>query len=302
MSSALIQASNEFADYLQAGRGYSPNTVKAYETDVLDLLDFLAKRSITLVAELELDQVRDWLYEADQRGLSKTTLARKSAAIRSFSSWLKKTNQLDIDFAGRLKSPKASRSLPKVVSRETLAEIFETLSSLATPDNPNGMRDLLAIEMLYASGCRVSELVGLNLEDIDYSRNILRVMGKGSKQRMVPFGAPAREALDAYIRVGRKQFENEKSGQALFINSRGQRVGVRQVYALVAGLLDGTPTGVAGPHALRHSAATHLLDGGADLRAVQELLGHASLGTTQIYTHVSVERLREGYKQAHPRA
>jgi integrase/recombinase XerC len=302
VSSALIQASNEFADYLQAARGYSANTVKAYETDVLDLLDFLAKRSVTLVAELELDQVRDWLYEADQRGLSKTTLARKSAAIRSFSSWLKKTNQLDIDFAGRLKSPKASRSLPKVVSRETLAEIFETLSSLATPDNPNGMRDLLAIEMLYASGCRVSELVGLNLEDIDYSRNILRVMGKGSKQRMVPFGAPAREALDAYIRVGRKQFENEKSGQALFINSRGQRVGVRQVYALVAGLLDGTPTGVAGPHALRHSAATHLLDGGADLRAVQELLGHASLGTTQIYTHVSVERLREGYKQAHPRA
>ncbi|MBP6043048.1 MAG: tyrosine recombinase XerC [Rhodoluna sp.] len=302
MSKALIQATNEFADYLQSARGYSPNTVKAYETDVLDLLDFLAKRSIENVVDLELDQVRDWLYEADQRGLTKTTLARKSAAIRSFSSWLKKTDQLDNDFAARLKSPKASRSLPKVVSRETLAEIFETLSSLATSDNPNGLRDLLAIELLYASGCRVSELVGLNLEDIDYSRNILRVMGKGSKQRMVPFGAPAREALDTYVRVGRTQFENEKSGQALFLNSRGQRVGVRQVYALVAGLLDGTPTGVAGPHALRHSAATHLLDGGADLRAVQELLGHASLGTTQIYTHVSVERLREGYKQAHPRA
>ena len=252
--------------------------------------------------DLELDQVRDWLYEADQRGLTKTTLARKSAAVRSFSSWLKKTGQLDNDFAARLKSPKASRSLPKVVSRETLSEIFETLSALATADNPNGLRDLLTIELLYASGCRVSELVGLNLEDIDYSRNILRVMGTGSKQRMVPFGAPARDALDAYIRIGRKQFENEKSGQALLINSRGQRVGVRQVYSLVAGLLDGTPTGVAGPHALRHSAATHLLDGGADLRAVQELLGHASLGTTQIYTHVSVERLREGYKQAHPRA
>ena len=302
MSKALRQATNEFADYLQAARGYSPNTVKAYETDVLDLLDFLAKRNIETVIDLELDQVRDWLYEADQRGLTKTTLARKSAAVRSFSSWLKTTGQLDNDFAARLKSPKASRSLPKVVSRETLAEIFETLSALATADNPNGLRDLLAIELLYASGCRVSELVGLNLEDIDYSRNILRVMGKGSKQRMVPFGAPARDALDAYVRIGRKQFENEKSGQALLINSRGQRVGVRQVYSLVAGLLDGTPTGVAGPHALRHSAATHLLDGGADLRAVQELLGHASLGTTQIYTHVSVERLREGYKQAHPRA
>jgi integrase/recombinase XerC len=164
------------------------------------------------------------------------------------------------------------------------------------------MRDLLAIEILYASGCRVSELVGLNLEDVDYARNILRVMGKGSKQRMVPFGVPAREALDAWVRHGRSQFLNDKSGQALLINSRGQRLGVRQVYALVASLTDGTPTGATGPHALRHSAATHLLDGGADLRAVQELLGHASLGTTQIYTHVSVERLRDGYEKAHPRA
>ena len=302
MTRALIRASNEFADYLQAARGYSPNTVKAYETDVLDLLNFLTKRSVTLVTELELDQVRDWLYEADQRGLSKTTLARKSAAIRSFSAWLKKTNQLEIDFASRLKSPKTSRSLPKVVSRETLTDIFENLTSVATDDNPNGIRDLLSIELLYASGCRVSELVGLNLGDVDYSRNILRVMGKGAKQRMVPFGAPAREALNHWVRTGRGQFENDKSGQALLINSRGQRLGVRQVYSLVARLLEETPTGVAGPHALRHSAATHLLDGGADLRAVQELLGHASLGTTQIYTHVSVERLREGYKQAHPRA
>jgi integrase/recombinase XerC len=189
-----------------------------------------------------------------------------------------------------------------VVSRETLAEIFEMLSSNANVENPNAMRDLLAVEILYASGCRVSELVGLNLEDVDYARNILRVMGKGSKQRMVPFGVPAREALDAWVRNGRSQFLNDKSGQALLINSRGQRLGVRQVYALVASLTEGTPTGATGPHALRHSAATHLLDGGADLRAVQELLGHASLGTTQIYTHVSVERLRDGYQKAHPRA
>jgi integrase/recombinase XerC len=302
VSKELRQAANEFADYLQSARGYSKNTVKAYETDVLDLIDFAAKSSVTTTAELELDIVRDWLYDADQRGLTKTTIARKSASIRSFSAWLAKTATIEIDFASRLKSPKASRTLPKVVSRETLGDIFEKLSALAIESNPNGIRDLLAIELLYASGCRVSELVGLNLEDVDYGRNILRVMGKGSKQRMVPFGGPAREALDSWIRIGRPQLENEKSGQALMINSRGQRLGVRQVYSLVAGLLDGTPTGVAGPHALRHSAATHLLDGGADLRAVQELLGHASLGTTQIYTHVSVERLREGYKQAHPRA
>ena len=302
MSKELKQAANEFADYLQAARGYSMNTVKAYETDVLDLAAYLSKLEVSQVAQIELDQVRDWLFAADQSGLAKSTLARKSAAIRSFSAWLKKNELVDVDFAQRLKSPKSTRSLPKVVSRETLAEIFQTLSSNANVENPNAMRDLLAIEILYASGCRVSELVGLNLEDVDYARNILRVMGKGSKQRMVPFGVPAREALDAWVRHGRSQFLNDKSGQALLINSRGQRLGVRQVYALVASLTDGTPTGATGPHALRHSAATHLLDGGADLRAVQELLGHASLGTTQIYTHVSVERLRDGYEKAHPRA
>ena len=295
-------SAKDFAAYLQAARGYSPNTVKAYETDVLDLISFVEKQEVSTTADLNLEIVRDWLYEADQRGLTKTTIARKSAAIRSFSAWLKKIGEIEVDFALRLKSPKVSRTLPKVVSRETLAGIFEKLESLASVDNPNGMRDLLAIELLYASGCRVSELVGLNLEDVDYGRNILRVMGKGSKQRMVPFGRPARDALDKWIHEGRLQFVNEMSGQALMLNSRGQRLGVRQVYALVASLLDGTPTGVAGPHALRHSAATHLLDGGADLRAVQELLGHASLGTTQIYTHVSVERLRDGYKNAHPRA
>ena len=302
MSKELKQAASEFADYLQAARGFSVNTVKAYETDVLDLATYLSKLEVNQVAQIELDQVRDWLFAADQNGLAKSTLARKSAAIRSFSAWLKKNELVDVDFAQRLKSPKSTRSLPKVVSRETLAEIFQTLSSNANVENPNAMRDLLAIEILYASGCRVSELVGLNLEDVDYARNILRVMGKGSKQRMVPFGVPAREALDAWVRHGRSQFLNDKSGQALLINSRGQRLGVRQVYALVASLTDGTPTGATGPHALRHSAATHLLDGGADLRAVQELLGHASLGTTQIYTHVSVERLRDGYEKAHPRA
>ena len=291
-----------FADYLQAARGYSKHTVKAYESDVLDLTGWLEKHSVEIPADLQLDEIRNWLFELDQKGLTKTTLARKSAAIRAFSAWLQKTNRIDVDVAQRLKSPKTGRSLPKVVSRETLDDIFHILQSQATTENPNGLRDLLSIELLYASGCRVSELVGLNLEDVDYSRNILRVMGKGAKQRMVPFGIPAREALENWIRDGRSQIANEKSGQALLINSRGQRLGVRQVYSLVASLLDGTPTGVAGPHALRHSAATHLLDGGADLRAVQELLGHSSLGTTQIYTHVSVERLKAGYQKAHPRA
>lgn len=302
MSRDLQQATKEFADYLQAARGFSPNTVKAYESDVLDLVGFLEKIDVFSVDKIELDQVRDWLFAADQSGFAKSTLARRSAAIRSFSAWLKKSYLIEVDFAQRLKSPKASRPLPKVVSRETLAEIFDSLAVKAVPENPHDIRDLVAIELLYASGCRVSELVGLNLEDVDYARNILKVTGKGSKQRMVPFGAPAREALDTWVKVGRPQLLSENSGQALLLNSRGQRLGVRQIYSLVASLTEGTATGATGPHSLRHSAATHLLDGGADLRAVQELLGHASLGTTQIYTHVSVERLRDGYKKAHPRA
>jgi integrase/recombinase XerC len=185
-----------------------------------------------------------------------------------------------------------------------MGDIFDLLEARATDDNPLGIENLLMVELLYASGMRVSELVGLNISDLDLERNILRVTGKGNKQRMVPFGQPARIALDRWLRTGRKQIESihPTAQDALLVTSRGRRVGVRQVYALVASLLDGTPTGVAGPHALRHSAATHLLDGGADLRAVQEILGHASLGTTQIYTHVSIDRLRDGYKNAHPRA
>jgi integrase/recombinase XerC len=213
-----------------------------------------------------------------------------------------KLGQLESDPGLKLRSPKASRTLPKVLSREAMSGIFEKLEPLATTDNPTGIQDLVIIEILYGSGIRVSELVGLNLEDIDYSRKILRVTGKGNKQRMVPFSDPANDALASWVRNARSQFENEMSGNALLINSRGKRVGVRQVYALVAGLLSETAVGVAGPHALRHSAATHLLDGGADLRAVQELLGHSSLATTQIYTHVSVDRLKQGYLKAHPRA
>jgi integrase/recombinase XerC len=201
----------------------------------------------------------------------------------------------------RLKSPKAERHLPKVVAKDSLEDVFSHLKTLAETGDANAIRDRLVFEMLYATGCRVSELCGLNLLSVDLGRNILRVMGKGAKERVVPFGLPARDALDKWLEV-RASLNPQAGEQALLINSRGKRLGVRAVYQLVASLLADTSTGVAGPHTLRHTAATHLLDGGADLRAVQELLGHASLGTTQIYTHVSVDRLRSGYKNAHPRA
>lgn len=302
MDTDLASAVNQFADYLDGARGYSKNTVMAYRSDLGDLLKFASSKSILSCSGLDLDIVRDWLFQLDQNDLAKSTIARKSAAIRAFSSWLSKNSIIDNDFASRLKSPKVSRTLPKVVSRESLSAIFEKLLSMLAEDNPNTYRDLLTVELLYATGCRVSELVGLDLEDVDYGRNIIRVMGKGSKQRVIPFGIPAREALDMWMQSGRPKLVNGNSAKALFINSKGKRLGVRQVYALVAGLLEQTSTGKAGPHALRHSAATHLLDGGADLRAVQEILGHSSLGTTQIYTHVSIERLRNGYTKAHPRA
>ena len=296
------RALSDYANYLKSVKGYSPNTLRSYLSDLDDLVAAMGLPIESDVNQVTLELLRDWLWKLSEKGSSKATIARKSASVRSFTGWLQKSGHLQEDPGLRLRSPKASRTLPKVVSRESLDQLFALLNSRLDLDNPTTIRDLALVEMLYATGCRVSELAGLDLGSIDWGRNIARVMGKGSKERMVPFGQPAREALDNWVRIGRPALATEGSGSALFLNSRGKRVGVRQIYALVAGLLQATPTGNAGPHALRHSAATHLLDGGADLRAVQELLGHASLGTTQIYTHVSIERLKSGYKNAHPRA
>lgn len=302
MKQDLNRSITDFVTHLEAGRGYSANTIKAYQSDLAELAQFLELQKVRSFDEVELEHLRDWLWKMSQNGLAKSSIARKSASIRTFTAWALKNSLISSDPGLRLRSPKATRTLPKVVSRESLAHIFEQLEARAQLEDPNSIRDLLIVELLYASGARVSELAALDLADIDHSRSLLRLFGKGAKQRMVPFGQPAKEALTKWLTVGRPQLETEKSGTALLINSRGQKVGVRQVYGLVASLLKETATGQAGPHALRHSAATHLLDGGADLRAVQELLGHASLGTTQIYTHVSIERLRDGYKNAHPRA
>jgi integrase/recombinase XerC len=298
----MAQALGMFEAHLSAGQGRSPNTVRAYLSDVAELAAFMGERKVQGFDALSIEIIRDWLWQLTQQGLAKSSLARKSAAIRVFTAWLHKNGYLETDPGLRLRSPKTGRNLPTVVSRENLELVFSRLNQLATIENPQGIRDLTVVELLYATGARVSEIAGLNLEDIDHNRGLLRVVGKGAKVRMVPFGKPAADALDLWIRAARGQLVTHDSGNALLLNSRGQRIGVRQIYGLVANLLAATPTGAAGPHSLRHSAATHLLDGGADLRAVQELLGHSSLGTTQIYTHVSIERLREGYKNAHPRA
>lgn len=302
MSQSIEEAAAIFADYLKSARGFSPNTTKAYRSDIAELVSYLDDRKISAIEKLEIEHLRDWLWVLSQHGMAKSSLARKSAAVRSFCSWLQETGRLPYNLGLRLKSPKTGNSLPKVISRESLDQVFSQLEARAATNDPIAIRDLACVELLYATGMRVSELVGLDIGSIDASRSLLSVIGKGNKQRMVPYGQPAADALKSWLEKARPQLANENSAGALLLNSRGKRLGVRQVYELVAALLAETSSGSAGPHALRHSAATHLLDGGADLRAVQELLGHASLGTTQIYTHVSIERLKQGYQNAHPRA
>lgn len=281
-----------------AARGVSDNTTKAYRSDLADLLEFLSDTR----QELSLDSLRNWLWRQSEAGASKSTLARKTSSAKAFTEFLFERGELPTDPGLRLRAPKLERSLPKVASEKSLAEVFSKLTELAKSENPSSLRDLCAFELLYATGMRVSELAGLDLAAIDYSRQLLRVSGKGNKERMLPYGNAAAKALSDYIRLGRPKLATESSPNALLLTSRGKRVGVRQLYSLVANLLSQTATGPAGPHTLRHSAATHLLDHGADLRAVQEILGHSSLATTQIYTHVSVERLRDAFEQAHPRA
>jgi integrase/recombinase XerC len=287
----------QFLERLKA-RGVSVNTQKAYNSDINDLLAFLSDSKQLL----DLEALRSWLYRISEAGGSKATLARKTSAIKSFTAWRADSGFADQDPALRLRSPKLDRPLPKVASEISLAGVFDRMLFQATADNPVGLMNHCAVELLYATGMRVSELSGLGLSDIDHERQLLRVTGKGNKQRMLPYGLRAKDAIERWVRLGRPAVEIPTSSDALLLSSRGGRVGVRQLYDIVASQLATTTLGSAGPHTLRHSAATHLLDHGADLRAVQEILGHASLTTTQIYTHVSVERLRSSFEQAHPRA
>ncbi len=302
MLASFALALESYRTHLEAGRGYSKHTVKGYLTDLEDLVDYLEVQGISTPAEIDLELLRAWLYTLSERNLAKSSMARKTASARSFTAWLFEHGQLANDPGLRLRTPKATRTLPKVATREAMSEIFASLEAAAVEGSPVALRDLLVVELLYATGARVSELAGLNLSDVDESRRLLIVTGKGNKQRMIPYGVPAESALKNWLERGRPSMVTSKTSFELLINSQGKRLGTRQIYEVVAQALVGTAVGVAGPHTLRHTAATHLLDGGADLRAVQELLGHASLGTTQIYTHVSIERLKDGYKSAHPRA
>ena len=302
MTNQYSSALDRFRVHLEAGRGFSKHTVKGYLTDLADLVDFLEVSGVPSPDQIDLESLRAWLFTLSERGIAKSSMARKTAAARSFTAWLLEQGEIQTNPGLRLRTPKSNKSLPKVVTREAMDEVFKVLEDAASENDPLAIRNLAIVELLYATGARVSEIAGLNLGDVDHGRRLVQVTGKGNKQRMIPYGTPCESAIERWLSQGRPSLVSPKTSFELFLNTNGQRVGVRQIYEIVAQALAPTAIGAAGPHALRHTAATHLLDGGADLRAVQELLGHASLGTTQIYTHVSIERLQSGYKSAHPRA
>jgi len=294
----MRSAVDAFARHLASERGRSTHTVRAYVADVVSLLDHAGRMGCAGPDDLDLGVLRSWLARLRTTGAARSSLARRAAAARTFTAWAHRDGLLARDAGAQLASPKARRELPGVLRDDQAA----TLVTTPAGDDPLPLRDRLVLELLYATGIRVSELCGLDLDDVDRSRHLVRVLGKGAKERSVPYGQPAEESLDAWLRRGRPVLATARSGPALLLGARGGRLqpttarGVVSRYAQAAGLPH------VSPHGLRHSAATHLLEGGADLRSVQELLGHAALSSTQIYTHVSIDRLRNAYRQAHPRA
>lgn len=296
----LSDAADAYARELSDVRRLSPATVRAYSADLRDLLAVIGDREL---ADVDLEHLREWLWAATRRGDARSTLARRTAAVRGFFAWARQTERIGADPSLRLVAPRRGRPLPKVATAPAMAAVLRDAEVRADGGDALALRDAALVELLYASALRVSELCGADVDDIDRDRRTVRVVGKGRKERVVPYGSPAAHALDAYLARGRPALAARGSGTpALFVGARGARLGARSAYDVVARVVAPAVGQSVGPHTLRHSAATHLLDGGADLRTVQEMLGHASLGTTQIYTHVSAERLAAAYRLAHPRA
>ena len=297
-----------FRAHLGLERSRSENTVRAYTTDIADLSRWMQGTGIDDIDLLDRDALRGWLAERHQRGLARSSITRGIAAVHTFFRWAVDTQGLRHDPAAGLKGPRPARHLPEVVGATALSTMLETLADTALGEHEDeraaalAARDWALLELLYATGARIGELVGADRAHLDRTQHVLTVTGKGNRQRRVPYGQRAGEAL-ALWEHRRPALAGPRAADALFLGARGARIDPRVARGVVARALDSVPdTGARGPHSLRHSAATHLLDGGADLRSVQELLGHATVATTQIYTHVSVDRLRKAYSQAHPRA
>jgi integrase/recombinase XerC len=303
LPAAFGAALSAFEVHLRAERNRSPHTVRAYLGDVRSLLDHAGRMGHTELDAVDVRVLRSWLAKLNATGRARTTVARRASAARVFTAWAARRGLMAADPGVVLSTVKRHLPLPKVLRQREAAGLMEVAATNAIDGNPVDLRDRAILELLYATGIRVGELVGLDLDDLDDGRRLVRVVGKGDKERSVPMGRPAARALDDWLRRGRPALATDRSGPALFLGVRGGRLDQRAVRTLVhicVRNVGGAPD--IAPHALRHTAATHLLEGGADLRSVQELLGHASLATTQIYTHVSAERLRATYEQAHPRA
>jgi integrase/recombinase XerC len=300
LPAAFATALEAFGEHLALERNRSAHTVRAYLGDVAGLFDHAARMRLESPRELDTAVLRSWLARVHTQGASRSTLARRASAARTFTAWAHRRGLLDTDPGAGLTSPKPHRHLPEVLKRDEAARVLDAVAADLTLE---GLRDRLVLELLYASGARVSELCGLDVDDVDLERRTIRVLGKGDKERVVPIGTPAVAAVTDWLAHGRPALAGPDSGAALLLGLKGgrldPRIARRTVHERLAAV-DGVPD--LGPHGLRHSAATHLLEGGADLRTVQELLGHATLATTQIYTHVSIERLRATYERAHPRA
>jgi integrase/recombinase XerC len=309
LPAALDAALDAFRHHIEAERGLSRHTVRAYLGDVAALLEHAAAAGATGPADLSVGTLRAWLAGQHGQGQARASLARRAAAARAFTAFAQARGLMPADPGPLLGMPRIPRRLPEVLRQDQVAAV---LAAAAGPSGNSGgddrvaalaLRDAAIVELLYATGIRVSELCGLDLGDLDEERRTARVLGKGNRERTVPAGIPAVKAVAAWARSGRPVLVTPGSGHALFLGARGRRLDPRTARRVVHASLAAVPgTPDSGPHGLRHAAATHLLEGGADLRSVQEILGHSSLTSTQIYTHVSIERLQSAYRQAHPRA
>jgi integrase/recombinase XerC len=294
----------EYERHLTVERGLSEHTTRAYLGDVSDLLGYGVTTGLAELAEFEVGVVRAWLARQHTQGRARATLARRTAAVRTFTAYAYRRGLLAQDFGPLLGTPKRLRTLPAVLRQDEAAALLDGAATApGGAADPGSLRDQAVLELLYATGIRVAELCGLDVDDLDPDRRTIRVLGKGGKQRTVPVGEPAIRAIERWRRHGRPILATGGSGPALFLGARGGRLHptiARRIVHARSAAVEGVRD--LSPHGLRHSAATHLLEGGADLRSVQEILGHASLQTTQLYTHVSAERLKQTYRQAHPRA
>jgi integrase/recombinase XerC len=324
----LADALAAFERHLRSERSLSAHTVRAYLGDTGSLLEYASHQGVGAPRDLGLTELRGWLALQHESGAARTTLARRGAAARAFTAFAHRNGWLTNDPGPRLGTLKTRRVLPHVLRQDEMAAMLTGLDKATRPAEPAAaaaveaatdpgpateaatateaavvLRDSAVLELLYATGIRVSELCGLEPSHLDHGRRTVRVRGKGDKERTVPVGVPALRAVTRWLDTGRAVLATEASGPALFLGVRGGRLDPRTARRIVHDRLrEAGASRDTGPHGLRHSAATHLLEGGADLRSVQEILGHSSPATTQIYTHVSIERLKSSYRQAHPRA